>query len=118
MANSTRKTQKDFYNELLALAINDEQRDFINGRIAQLDKKANSKSGGKTATQKENETLKDKMLEEMDNDRAYTVTMLNKEIECLKDYSNQKISALCKQLVEENKVVRTEDKKKAYFTKA
>ena len=42
MANSKKKTQREFYNELLALAINEEQREFINGRLAQLDKTSNT----------------------------------------------------------------------------
>ena len=32
------------------------------------------------------------------------------------NYSNQKLSALLKQLVEENRVVKTVDKKKSYFS--
>lgn len=118
MANKMKKTQKEFYNELLALAINEEQKDFINSRIALLDKKSASKGKVVTATQKDNEILKEKILAEMEEDKAYTVTMLNKELDCLAEYSNQKISALCKQLVETNQLVRSEDKKKAYFTKA
>jgi len=34
------------------------------------------------------------------------------------NYSNQKLSALLKQLVESNQVVKTVDKKKSYFTVA
>ena len=82
MANAKKKTQRDFYNELLALAINDEQREFINGRIAQLDKKASSKSSGQTATQKANAELKTKILAEMESGKAYTVTAMLKELEC------------------------------------
>ena len=36
----------------------------------------------------------------------------------LAEFSNHKISALLTQLVNENKVVRTVDKKRAYFTVA
>ena len=32
------------------------------------------------------------------------------------NYSNQKLSALLKQLVKENRVVKTVDKKKSYFS--
>ena len=118
MANSKKKTQREFYNELLALAINDEQREFINGRLAQLDKKANSKSSGQTATQKANAELKNKILAEMEDGKEYTVTAMLKELECVAELTNQKVSALMKQLVEDGLVAKTEDKRKSYFSKA
>ena len=118
MANKMKKTQRDFYNELLTLAINDEQREFINGRIAQLDKKSASKSNGQTATQKANAELKDKILAEMEVGKPYTVTAMLKELDCVAELTNQKVSALMKQLVEDGLVVKTEDKRKSFFTKA
>lgn len=119
MANSTKKTQKDFYNEILnGYALTDEQKEFIKGRIAQLDKKASSSSGKQTATQKANADLKDKILAEMESGKAYTISDMLKAFECCADLSNQKVSAVMKQLVESYLVVRTEDKRKAFFTKA
>ena len=118
MANKMKKTQRDFYNELLALAINDEQKEFINGRIAQLDKKSASKGKVVTATQKDNQILKEKILAEMEVGKQYTVTAMLKELDCVAELTNQKVSALMKQLVEGNLVVKTEDKRKSYFTKA
>lgn len=118
MANKMKKTQRDFYNELLALAINDEQKEFINGRIAQLDKKSASKGKVVTATQKDNQILKEKILAEMESGKAYTVTAMLKELDCVAELTNQKVSALMKQLVESGSVVKTEDKRKSFFTKA
>ena len=118
MANQKKKTQREFYNELLALAINDEQRAFINGRLAQLDKKSASKSNGQTATQKANAELKNKILAEMEVGKSYTVTAMLKELDCVAELTNQKVSALMKQLVEDGLVVKTEDKRKSFFTKA
>ena len=118
MANKMKKTQRDFYNELLALAINDEQKDFINGRIAQLDKKSASKGKVVTATQKDNQILKEKILAEMEVGKPYTVTAMLKELDCVAELTNQKVSALMKQLVESGSVVKTEDKRKSFFTKA
>lgn len=118
MANKMKKTQRDFYNELLALAINDEQKEFINGRIAQLDKKSASKGKVVTATQKDNQILKEKILAEMEVGKSYTVTAMLKELDCVAELTNQKVSALMKQLVETGLVVKTEDKRKSYFTKA
>jgi hypothetical protein len=119
MANSTKKTQRDFYNEILnGYALTDEQKEFIKGRIAQLDKKASASSGKQTATQKANVELKDKILAEMESGKAYTISDMLKAFECCADLSNQKVSAIMKQLVESYLVVRTEDKRKAFFTKA
>ena len=119
MANSTKKTQRDFYNEILnGYALTDEQKEFIKGRIAQLDKKSTSSKGKETATQKANAELKDKILAEMESDKAYTISDMLKAFECCADLSNQKVSAVMKQLVESYLVIRTEDKRKAFFTKA
>lgn len=122
MANKTKKTQKDYFNELLAIESvkgNAELVEFINGRIAQLDKKSASASGKETATQKTNTELKVKILGAMESGKAYTITDLIKSFDFLADLSNQKVSAVVRQMVEnDNSVVRTEDKRKAYFTKA
>lgn len=121
MANKTKKTQRDYFNELLALESvkgNAELVEFINGRIAQLDKKSTSGKGKETATQKANAELKNKILEEMESGKAYTISEMLKAFECCADLSNQKVSAIVKQMVENNLVVRIEDKRKAYFEKA
>lgn len=119
MANSTKKTQRELYTEILnGYALSKEQREFIEGRIAQLDKKSTSSKGKETATQKANAELKDKILAEMAEGRGYTISEMLKEFECCADLSNQKVSAVMKQMVEANLVVRTEDKRKAFFTKA
>lgn len=119
MANKTKKTQKEMYTEILnGYALTDEQKEFIKGRIAQLDKKASSSSGKQTPTQKANADLKDKILDAMEDGKAYTITDLIKSFDFLADLSNQKVSAIMKQLVDANLVVRTEDKRKALFTKA
>jgi hypothetical protein len=40
-----------------------------------------------------------------------------KELPCCKELTNQKVSALVRQLIAEDKVVRVEEKRKAYFSK-
>ena len=119
MANSTKKTQKELFNEILgAYGLTEEHKEFIKGRIAQLDKKSSAKSDKPTATQKANAELKDKILAEMESGKLYTVSDMLKTLECCADLSNQKVSAIMKQLVEGYRVIRTEDKRKAYFSKA
>lgn len=119
MANSVKKTQKEMFNEILnGYGLSAEHKAFLEGRIAQLDKKSASKSDKPTATQKANAELKDKILAEMEADKAYTISDMLKALPSCADLSNQKVSAVMKQLVESYKVIRTEDKRKAYFSKA
>jgi hypothetical protein len=115
MANSTKKTQRDFFNELLANpTITDEQKTFLEGRIAQLNKK--SSSGKKqTATQIANGTLKDEIYANMVIDVEYTITDMIKQFECCAGFSNQKISALVNQLWKEKRIEKIESKRKSYF---
>ena len=48
--------------------------------------------------------------------KAVTITELQNSNEDMAQYSNQKLSALLKQMVESNEVVKTTDKKKSYFS--
>ena len=84
---------------------------------AQFEKK-NSAEKKPTATQKANEDLKEKILEGMVEGKAYSITDLIKSIEVLNDLTNQKVSALIGQMVKSGSVIRTEEKRKAYFSKA
>ena len=87
--------------------------EFIEGRIAILDKKSENKKA--TAKQEENEVLKGEIVENLKGrDGGVTVG------ELIKDFgvSSQKMSALLTQLVGEGKVFRTVEKKVAYFTAA
>ena len=51
-------------------------------------------------------------------DKLYTVTDLIKGVPGLADYSNQRVSALLRQMIEANTVVKTIDKRKSYFSLA
>lgn len=89
--------------------------DFIKNEIALLEKKASSSS--KSKNQLENENIKEKLvaiLNELDN--PITITDLQKVNSEMGAYSNQKISALLTQLVNEKRVYRIVDKKKTYFS--
>lgn len=79
--------------------------------------KKNSAERKPTATQKANEGYKTAILEFMEVGKKYTITDLMKEVVELADLSNQRVSALVRQLKEEGLVERTEEKRKAYFSK-
>ena len=89
---------------------------FIDHELELLAKK-NSADKKPTKAQVENEGIKDVILAGMENGRLYTITDLIKSIEGISDLSNQRVSALVRQLVADGSVTRTEDKRKAYFSK-
>ena len=115
---TNKMTQKDFYNEIIALAKANEREDiveFAEGRIAVLDRKASNKKP--TKTQEENEVLKGVILNTLTNE-GVTVTELQSKSDELAALSNQRVSALLRQLVTNGEVVKTVDKKKSYFALA
>ena len=91
--------------------------EFVAHEMELLAKK-NSGERKPTANQVANEGLKTAIVEGMEPKRLYTVSELMKVIPELADSTNQKVTALLRQLVLEGVVVRTEDKRKAYFNLA
>lgn len=119
MANK-KMTKRDYFNELLAIAEVKENKamvDFINHELELLEKKNASKSSAETKTQKENANIKAQLLAEMETGKRYTISEMQKELSCCAELTNQKISALVRQLITEGAIVRVEDKRKAYFSK-
>ena len=114
-------TKRDYFNGLLGVIENhkdsienyEDFKAFIEKEIELLNKKrSNSKP---TKTQIENEKIKEKILIAFEKiDEPVTITELAK-MDGLTEYSNQKLSVLCHQLVDEHKVVNTKVKKVSYF---
>lgn len=114
-------TKRDYFNGLLGVIENhkdsienyEDFKAFIEREIELLNKKrSNSKP---IKTQIENEKIKEKILITFEKiDEPVTITELAK-MDGLTEYSNQKLSALCHQLVDEHKVVNTKVKKVSYF---
>lgn len=114
-------TKRDYFNGLLGVIENhkdsienyEDFKAFIEREIELLNKKrSNSKP---TKTQIENEKIKEKILIAFEKiDEPVTITELAK-MDGLTEYSNQKLSVLCHQLVDEHKVVNTKVKKVSYF---
>ena len=104
------------YNAIIAKAkgvLSEDEVKFLEERAEMHSKKnANRKP---TKAQAENEEIKAKILEVMESGKAYTVTEIQKAVGL---ESNQKTSALIRQLKEADLVIRKEEKGKAYFTKA
>lgn len=119
-----RLTKKDYFEMIKGVcADRTDIIDFCNHEIELLSRK-NSKSGA-TKTQKENEIVANMLVEELTKvGKPITITDLMNTSEIVKNYTlengnnltNQKISAIFKQLVESNKIVKVTDKKKSYFS--
>lgn len=113
-------TKRDRFNQLLALDAVKENAglvEFINHEIELLDKK-NSSDKKPTATQLANNGIKETILETLADNKAMTITEMQKVNSELADLSNQKISALVRQLIAEGAVKKEEIKRKSYFSLA
>ena len=115
MAN--KKTQKDFFNEIIEV-LNEVGRtdlvEFCEDRIEKLSRKSSSTKP--TKTQVENEGIKDTILEVLAELGSASATMIATDPRI--GVSNQKVTSLLTQLKKDNKVVRSEDKGKVFFSVA
>lgn len=89
---------------------------YLENELALLDKKASNKKA--TKTQEENVGIKATILEVLATIGSGTVTDIQNGNAELSTLSNQKVSALVRQLVESGDVVKTVDKKKSIFSLA
>ena len=89
---------------------------YLENELALLDKKAQNKKA--TKTQEQNKGIKTTILKVLATIGSGTVTDIQNGNEELSTLSNQKVSALVRQLVESGEVVKTTDKKKSIFSLA
>ena len=89
---------------------------YLENELALLDKKAQNKKA--TKTQEQNKSIKATILKVLATIGSGTVTDIQNGNEELSVLSNQKVSALVRQLVESGEVVKTTDKKKSIFSLA
>jgi hypothetical protein len=130
MANNKKMTQADHFTALLTYLdecpgtvfhspkgdITAEQMaEFATRRLELLEKK-NSSDKKPTAQQEANAVIKTAILEVMADGKKRTITDLLKDVPNLPDgMTNQRMSALVRQMVESGQVMREEIKRKAYF---
>ena len=109
-------TKRENYVKILDLVKNDADLvNFINHEIELLDKK-NKAPKKPTARQNENESFKDLILDYLPTHAESTISDLIENIAEFNDLSNQRVSAIVSQLVEDNSVVRVIKKRKSYFS--
>lgn len=121
--SARRTTKREYYNILLGIEAVNSNPDlvaFIENEISLLDKKSNSSSDKKpTARQSENAGLKDAILAYLRQNDPATITELMKnvpELMAIENLTNQRTSAIVRQMVEIDKTVeRLVEKRTAYF---
>ena len=111
----TKKEKFEMVKELV-LAADVENKDmlveFIDREVEILSKK----TGAKTKAQKENEVIVEAVYEALATmENQVTVSDFQKASDEMAEYSNQKLSAMLKKLVDAGRVVKTVEGKKSYF---
>ena len=120
MENTKRVTKKEYFGmvrEIVEASGVENKEDilaFIDREVELLSKRKN----GETKAQKENAELMEVVYNKLtEMGRAVTATEIFNELRDNEAItSNQKVSALLKKLVDEERIVKTADKKKSYFS--
>lgn len=97
----------------------DNQYNEVVEKLYKMLEQVNKKSSANrkpTATQKENEELKVKILAHLETVEKQTVSEMMKTVPELADLTNQRVTSLVTALYKEGKVDRIVEKRKAYFT--
>ena len=119
---TTKMTKRDYFNAILAVLATVEDTDvsgltaFVNHEIELLENKRSSTKPTKTQT--ENLAVKETIVSVLKEiGKPVTITEMQKFSADLAEFSCQKLSALLKQLVENDKTVtKITEKKKTYFS--
>ena len=112
----TKREKFEMLKALSEVQANPMLTEFIDHELELLAKK-NASEKKPTAQQMANEGLKQIIIDVLtENGGLMTVTDVQKSCAELAELSNQRISALLRQLKDDKMVDRVEDKRKAYFT--
>lgn len=106
-------TKVEMFNAIKAVvADNEEFVAFIDHEIELLNRKSSNKKA--TKTQVENEGFKDIILSVL-SDEGATVTEIQGKDETLANLTNQRVSALLRQLVNDGRAIKVVEGKKSLF---
>lgn len=113
----TKREKFEMLAKIAEVKANPVLAEFIEHELELLAKKNASGSGKLTAVQVANNGIKEEILECMakEPDRLFTISEMMKLFPCCAELSNQRVSALVRQLKEDGKVERFEEKRKAVF---
>ena len=109
-------------NENIVLA--SDVREKLEALLASVSKKSGEKKD--TAQQVENAEMVERIYQEMEADRTYSIAELLKELPVVADFnakhendmSMQRMANLLKTLVDGGRVIKTTEKRRVYYTKA
>lgn len=126
MANSTKMTKVEMFSAIRSYieggevsVSTSEMIAFIDRQVELINNKSAKASSKPTKTQTENANIKALIVGALRKINAYvTISDMQGQTPELAEYTNQKLSALMRQLVESGDVVKFVDKKKSYFTVA
>ena len=119
-------TKREFLNDVIAVIDGTsevnvlELKEFAKAEIVKLDERNANRSSKPTKTQIENEPIKEKILEVLSTGERMVASAIAEKVEI----STQKASALCRQLVESQKLkveevkIPKKGKQKAYMVNA
>ena len=116
-SSAKKLTKRDHFNALLAIPAVSENPvlvDFINHELELLSKK-NSTDKKPTAAQQANNALKEAIINLLVDGNPYTVSQIIKEVPECAGLSNQKVSAMMVQLINEGQVEKVIEKRVSYF---
>lgn len=114
MTTIKKMTKADYFRQIMAnYPLNEDEKAFVEHELELLAKK-NSAEKKPTAAQVANESLKQAIVNGMESDKLYTITDIIKSVPECADLTNQRVSALVRQLIPEY-IERVEEKRKAYF---
>ena len=126
MANSTKMTKVEMFTAIANYIGGNKENSpistaemvsFIERQIELINNKAARASSKPTKTQTENLEIKGKIINALARIGKYvTISEIQEAAPELAEYTNQKLSALMRQMVEAGTVVKCVEKKKSYFT--
>ena len=123
MENTVKKvTKKDYFMGLKAIVEDSTVETkydllaFIDREVELLNKRNASRAGKPTKKQAENEIIINSIYETLVGlEEASTIEAIREADESLSELTPQKVSALLKKLVDGGRVIKSYDKKKAYY---
>ena len=114
MTTTKKLTKREMFEQIKTHLTDPAEIAFVEHELELLAKK-NSADKKPTAKQTENDGIKSAIAEGMTPTRLYTVSELIKEIPACAELTNQRVSALLRQMIADGTVIKTVDKRKSYF---
>lgn len=116
MTTTKKPTKIEMYEKVLTHLTDKDEIEFINHQIDLLkSKNANRKP---TTAQKENDGFKHEIMAFLvsDEENMFSIEEIQKNVPSVAKLSNQRMSAILKQMVDSGEIFKTYEKRKAHFS--